>query len=208
MGDAFLLLLIVPVISLSGYSQEAYLKTTLCEALAHPTQFESKRVEFRARYSGTFEGTWLGDSECDASGEVVLPFDRPLQARYGVERVVTRLSRKFGIDDVLRDKEWEQFNFSRGRLYTGMSQPKAGCCLYIMADFDGILIIKRHFRMKNGFGNGWGHLGGSRFLLVLRSVSNVTPQPCAATQSNSSPPIVHFPTKPLPELLSPEKRSD
>jgi len=144
-------------------------------------------VQFHARYSGTFEGTWLGDSECDALGEVV-PFDRQLQARYGVERVVTRLSRKVGMDDVLRDKEWEQFDFSRRRIYTGMTQPTAGCCDYIVADFDGILIIKRNFRMKNGFGNGWGHLGASRFLLVLRSVSNVTPHPCAGTQSTSSPP--------------------
>ena len=195
-------------ISLPGYSQQASLKTTLCEALAHPMQFDGQRVQFHARYSGTFEGTWLGDSECDAVGEVVLPFQRELQARYGVEHVVTRLSKKFGIDDVLRDKEWEKFDFSRRRLYTGMTQPKAGCCEYIMADLDGILIIKRNFRVKNGFGNGWGHLGASRFLLVLRSVSNVTPHPCAGIQSDSSPPIVRFPTQPMPDLLSPAKSPD
>ena len=151
---------------------------------------------------------WLGDSECDAVGEVVLPFQRELQARYGVEHVVTRLSRKFGIDDVVRDKEWDQFDFSRRRIYTVMAQPKAGCCTDIMAEFDGILIIKRNFRVRNGFGNGWGHLGVSRFLLVLRSVSDVTPHACAGTQGDSSPPMVQFPTPPLPDLLSPAKSPD
>jgi hypothetical protein len=201
-------LMVVCGLSVQGHSQQSSVRTILCEALAHASQFDGKRVQFHARYSGTFEGMWLGDGKCDAGGEVVLPFDRQLQARYGVEQVVTRLSKKFGIDDVLRDKEWEQFDFSRQRIYTGMTQPTAGCCDYIMADFDGILIIKRNFRMKNGFGNGWGHLKASRFLLVLRSVSNVTPHSCAGTQSNSSAPTMQFPTQPTPDLLSPTKSPD
>ncbi|HEX8712188.1 MAG TPA: hypothetical protein VF730_09965, partial [Terracidiphilus sp.] len=48
----------------------------------------------------------------------------------------------------------------------------------VEADLTGILVIKRGFRIKDGFGNGWGHLGMSRFLLVLRSASNVVPHPC------------------------------
>src|SRR5256885_46474 len=76
-------LMVVCGTSLPGYSQQSSLRTTLREALAHTSQFDGKRVQFHARYSGTFEGMWLGDSE--ALGEVVLPFDRQLQARYGVE---------------------------------------------------------------------------------------------------------------------------
>ena len=87
-----------------------------------------------------------------------------------------------------------------------MTEPTTGCCDYLLADFDGIFIIKRNFRVRNGFGNGWGHLRGSRFLLVLSSVSNVAPHPCAGTPSDLSPPIVKFPTQPLPDLLSTAKR--
>ena len=61
-------------------------------------------------YSGTFEGTWLTD-ECDAVGELVLPSDRQLQARYAVESVVTRLSKRYGIDDVNRDEDWQRIRF-------------------------------------------------------------------------------------------------
>ena len=39
--------------------------------------------------------------------------------------------------------------------------------------------------MKNGFGNGWDHLGTSRFLLVLRSVSNVTAHPVLVDERSS-----------------------
>jgi hypothetical protein len=204
---------LLPLLILAGmlsplHSQQESIRTSLCEALAHEARFDGKRVQVHAKYSGTFEGTWLGDSECDATGELVLPFDRQLQARYGVEGVVTKLSKRYGIDDVIRDRAWEQFHFSSRRLYTGMTEPTTGCCDYLLADFDGIFIIKRNFRVRNGFGNGWGHLRGSRFLLVLSSVSNVAPHPCAGTPSDLSPPIVKFPTQPLPDLLSTAKRPD
>ena len=190
------------------YSQQPSIKTSLCEALAHEARFDGKRVQIHAKYSGTFEGTWLGDSECDAVGELVLPFDRQLQTRYRIEGVVTKLSKRYGIDDVIRDRAWEQFDSSSQRLYTGMTAPTTGCCDYLVADFDGVLIIKRNFRVKNGFGNGWGHLGGSRFLLVLRSISNVVPHPCAGTPNDSVPPIVKLPIQPPSDLLSPAKRPD
>jgi hypothetical protein len=202
--------LLLPVVTLFGivsplHSQQQSVRTSLCEALAHEALFDGKRVEVHAKYSGTFEGTWLTDSKCDAVGELVLPSDRQLQARYAVETVVTRLSKRYGIDDVNRDKDWELFDFSRRRLYTGLTPPQIGCCDHITADFDGILIIKRNFRVKNGFGNGWGHLSGSRFLLVVRSVSNVAPHPCTGTPTDSSPPVVKFPTQPPTDLLSPVK---
>jgi hypothetical protein len=167
---------------------------SLCEALADAARFDGTRVRVHAKYSGTFEGTWLTDSQCDAAGELLLPFNRQPQVRYGVDRIVKRLSKKYGINDVIRDRAWEQFDFARSQLYRGMTPPTAGCCDDIMADFDGIIIIRRNFRVDNGFGNGWGHMGGSQFLLVLRSVSNVTPHPCAGAPSDQSPPLLKIPT--------------
>lgn len=209
----FMAWLLLPSLVLFGmtstlYSQQRSVRTSICEALSHEARFDGKRVQVHARYSGTSEGTWLGDSECDAVGELVFPFDHQLLARYGVDGVVTKLSKRYRIDDVIRDQAWEQFDFSRRRLYTGVIQTAAGCCDYVTADFDGILVIKRNFRMKNGFGNGWGHLGGSQFLVVLSSVSNVAPHPCAGTPSDLSAPIVKFPTQPPPDLLSPAKSPD
>jgi hypothetical protein len=189
-------------------SQQQPIKTSICEAVGHASRFDGKKVRVHATYSGTFEGTWLSDSQCDYAGELVLPIDHQVQQRYGVEAVVTRLSKMYGIEDVIRDKDWDQFDFSRRHLYTGMTPPIAGCVVDVEADFDGILIIKRNFRFKNGFGNGWGHLGGSRFLLVLGSVSNVASHPCAGAPTDS-PPVVKFPTgNQPPDLLTPSKTPD
>ena len=209
----FMAWFLLPLLIVLGFtsplqSQQRSIRTSVCEALAHEAQFDGKRVQVHARYSGTFEGTWLGDSESDAGGELVFPFDHQLLLRHGVDGVVNKLTRKYRIDDVIRDRAWEQFDFSRRRLYTGLTLPAVGCCDYVAADFDGILMIKRNFRVRNGFGNGWGHLGGSRFLLVLSSVSHVAPHPCAGTPSDLSSPIVKFPTQPPPDLLSPAKRPD
>jgi len=46
----------------------AICKTSLCKALTHPARFDGKRVEFHAKYFGTFEGTWITDTECAAAG--------------------------------------------------------------------------------------------------------------------------------------------
>jgi len=203
---AFLLLLLIFFVATSPlYCQRPFIRTTLCEALAHPERFDGKRVELHAKYSGTFEGTWLTDRGCDAVGELILPFDHDLAIRYGVDDLVTKLSKRYGIDDVVRGRAWEEFDFSRRRLYTAMTRPSADCCDYLTADFAGVLIVKRNFRVKNGVRNGWGHLRGSRFLLVLRSVSNVSPHPCAGRPSGVLPPIVGFPPQPLPDVLTPAK---
>jgi len=171
------------------YGQPPFVKTSLCEALTHPARFDAKRVEFHAKYSGTFEGTWITDTQCAAAGELLLPSDHDLARRYGVDDVVTRLAASYAIDDVIRDHAWEEFDFSRRHLYTGLTLPGADCNDYVTADFAGFLLIKRNFKIKNGFGNGWGHLGGSRFLLILRSVSNVSPHACAGRPSDVPPPM-------------------
>jgi hypothetical protein len=171
------------------YGQRPFIKTRLCEALNHPARFDGKMVEFRAKYSGTFEGTWITDTECSATGELLLPADHDLARRYGVEDAVTKLLARYTIDDVIRDHSWEEFDFSRRHLYGGQTLPSTDCNDYVTADFAGVLLIRRNFKIKNGFGSGWGHLGGSRFLLVLGSVSSVLPHACAGRPSDVPPPI-------------------
>ena len=187
-----LALLILSVLTSPLYGQRLAIRTSLCRALADPAQFDGRMVELHA--------TWLTDGDCRASGELMLPFDYNSAVRYGVNGLVAKLLKKYGFDDVVRDRAWEEFDFSSRRLYTGLTLPAAGCCVYVIADFAGVLVIKRKFRFKNGFGNGWGHLGGSRFLLLLRSVSNVSPYPCAGTPRDVLPPIEEFPPQPFPDL--------
>jgi hypothetical protein len=170
--------------------QPSAIRISLCRALAHPTEFDGKMVEFHAKYSGTTEGTWITDGDCGA-GELMFPGDHNSALRYGVDEPVAKLLNRYGFDDVVRSRAWEEFDLSRRRLYTGLTMPAPGCCDYIMADFAGVLIIKRNYRFKNGFGNGWGHLGGSKFLFLLRSVSNVSPHACAGIPSDAAPPIPH-----------------
>jgi hypothetical protein len=198
-------LLIFAVTTSPVYCQQPFIRTSLCKALAHPARFDGKRVEFHAKYSGTFEGTWLTYGACGAAGELMLPNDHYRATFYGVDDIVTKLSKRYGIDDVVRDLAWDEFDSSSRRLYTGMTLPTADCCDYVTADFAGVLVIKRNFRVKNGFGNGWGHMGASRFLLVLRSVSDVSPHPCAGRQGDVAPPTLEFPQQPIPDLFPPTK---
>jgi len=190
-------------------SSAEFAKTSLCEALAHPEQFGRKAVEIHATYSGTWEGAWLSSGECAGAGELVPPFQQQLAERYGVGEVLKKIARRYGIADVVRDKSWQEFDSSSRRLYTGMSMRladgtiKQGDYDYVIADFAGVLVIKRNFRVRNGFGNGWGHLGMSRFLLILRSVSNVSPHPCACAPSEEPPPVLHTSPRHLSEVLKP-----
>lgn len=186
-----------------------FAKTSLCESLAHPEQFDRKAVEIHATYSATWEGAWLSSGECKGIGDLVPPFQRQLAQRYGVAEVLKEIARRYGIADVVRDKSWQEFDSSSRRLYTGMSMTladgtiKQGDYDYVTADFAGVLAIKRNFRVRDGFGNGWGHLGMSRFLLILRSVSNVSPHPCACAPIEGTPPVLHTPPRPLSEVLKP-----
>jgi len=158
-----------------------FAKASICEALANPDQFDGKPVEIHARYSGTWEGAWLSDNDCEGAGELVMPFQRGMDESYA--RVQRQVARQFGIRDVVRNKEWQEFDAATRKLSNGMVfvMPNGfvnkGEYDYITANFAGVLVIKRNFRVKNGFGNGWGHLGMSRFLLVVRSVSDLSPHP-------------------------------
>ena len=164
-------------------SKEATLsKASICQALGQPERFNWKLVEIHGTYSGTWEGAWIGDTECrDVLGEVVLPFQRTMDESR--DAVVRRVSKKYGFTDVIRDKGWNDFDYASNRLFTGPTYKLADGTMtrgqydYVAADFTGVLVMKQAFRVEHGFGNGWGHLGMSRFLLVLRSVSNVTPHP-------------------------------
>jgi len=170
------------------------LHTSICEALAKPERFGWKLVEIQATYGGTFEGAWISDSECkNLVGQVVPPFQRGMDKSY--DDVVQRVSKEYGLTDVIRDKGWEEFNNASRQLYTGLDYRLAdgtwvqGKYDSVTAKFTGILVVKKDFRVKRGFGNGWGHLGMSRFLLVLRSVSNVKPHPCACPPTEETAPF-------------------
>jgi len=169
------------------------LHTSICKALAKPERFGWKLVEIQATFGGTFEGAWISDSDCnDLLGQIVPPFQRGMDKSY--DDVVQRVSKQYGLTDVIRDKEWETFDNASRQLYTGLDYRLpdgtwvTGKYDFVTANFTGILVVKRDFRITHGFGNGWGHLGISRFLLVLRSVSNVKPHPCACPANKETAP--------------------
>ena len=154
-------------------SSRASIATTICEFIGNPARFDKKRVKFRAKYGGTWEGMWVSDDACDGSGELILPGDSEIARIYGVATLAKQAER------LVRDASWRQFESLGRNLSTGLEishegidgQPKYS---YLVATFEGVVVIKRYFRFKNGFGNGWGHLGAGRFLLILRSVSDVS----------------------------------
>jgi hypothetical protein len=155
------------------------IKTSVCEALSHPETFDGKLVEIHANFSATWEGAWISDNGCKDLGELVPPHQQGIAKEYAV--VMRDVATRYALGDILRDKAWQEFDSASRRLYTGMEktspeQPTRHYD-YTTADFTGVIVIKRDFRVKNSFGNGWGHLGMSRFLLVLKSVSNVLPHP-------------------------------
>ena len=170
------------------------IKTTVCEALSHPETLDGKLVEIHADFYASWEGAGLSDGKCEGAGELVRPFQHGLAKPYA--DALRGVAKRYGLDDVVRDQAWREFDSASRRLYTGMGETlpdgttKWGDYGYISADFAGVLVIKRNFRVKNGFGNGWGHLGMSRFLLVVRSVSNVSPHPCACPSSGRVPPAL------------------
>lgn len=164
----------------SGSSESVtskFLQTSLCEALADPARFDGKMVKFRAKYSGTSEGTWLSAQDCSEIGELLVPFNN----KFGEE---------MGIANVVRDGGWQDFDSARRRLHNELSN--RGDYDYLTADFAGVLVIRRNFRVKNGFGNGWGHLGMNRFRLLLISVSKVSPHHCDCPTSDVPPPVLQF----------------
>jgi len=168
------------VVSLPLFCQTVPVKTSICEAFAHPERFEGKLVEIKATYSATFEGAWISDSACrDYLGEIVDSEQHGMAKEYA--DVVRDMKRKFALKGMAQNEAWQEFNYASSRLFTGMgpTQPDGTTVKYhsITADFVGVMVIRRNFKVRNGFGNGWGHLGASRFLLILTSVANVTPHP-------------------------------
>jgi hypothetical protein len=158
-------------------------QVSICEALAQPKRFNWKLAEIHGTYSATVEGAWISDTDCkDLLGEIVPPFQRGIDKTY--DEVIRRVAKEYGIADVVRDKGWKDFDYASNQLYTGLSYRLSDGTMtrgkydYVRADLTGVLVVKRNFRVNHGFGNGWGHLGMSRFLLILRSVSNVAPHPC------------------------------
>jgi hypothetical protein len=162
-----------------------FIKTSICDAFAHPENYENgKPVELHARYHATWEGAWLSDSECEGVGQLVVPPSPKIEKSYA--QVLRRVAKQYGLTHVVRDNSWQDFESASRQLSTGWvvvppDPATAPAYDYVTADFTGVLVMKHDFQVKSGFGNGWGHLGMARFLLVLRSVSNVVPHPCACS---------------------------
>lgn len=173
-------LAIILFISFSAHSQTSssghtkVVETTICDALSGPKHFDGKVVKVQAKYSATWEGAWLSDERCPNNiGEIGEAKEEE------------------------RNVEWEKFESAARKLYTelGLTDRNGkwagGRYDYITAEFTGTLIIRQNFHVKNGFGNGWGHLGMSRFRLLLHSVSNVSPHPCACPpEDDEAPPTI------------------
>jgi hypothetical protein len=172
-------------------SVDRFLPTSICEALASPERFDRKKVKFKAKYSGTWEGVWLSDDRCKSWGELILPGYSELAEFYRISQLTQQAP------DLVRDKSWLDFESASRRLYTGMSYTTTDGTLhegdydYVTADFSGVLVIKRNFKVRNGFGNGWGHLRMSRFLLIVTSVSDVSAHQCACPRPDVPPGSVH-----------------
>ena len=96
------------------------IKTSICEALAHPQHFDGRLVEIHAMFSATWEGAWLSDDECKDAGELVPPFQRGLAKPYA--DVLRAVAKRYSLDDVVRDKSWQAFDSASHRLYVGMSE--------------------------------------------------------------------------------------
>ena len=56
------------------------------------SRFNGKRVRLHAIYSATWEGAWLSENQCDAFGQLVLPWGR-FSNRYGFDDVVRASAR-------------------------------------------------------------------------------------------------------------------
>ena len=113
---------------------------------------------------------------------VVSPRTDGLEKHYG--KAVQRAATRSGLVNVDRDEAWMEFISASHQLNVGLGRVLAdgttdwGKYDFISADFTGVLLIRRNFHVrKHGGGNGWGHLGMSRFLLLFKSVSNVSPHP-------------------------------
>lgn len=159
----------------ANHRSGASISTTICEFLASPARFDRKKVRFHANYGGTGEGMWLSDETCEGSpGELILPGDFEIDRTYGISKLAIQS------EPLVQNTAWKEFETLQKRLATGVEgvplQRAEGPTRfsYLSAYFEGTVIIKRNYRFKNGFGNGWGHLGASRFLLILRSVSEVS----------------------------------
>jgi len=55
---------------------------------------------------------------------------------------------------------------------------------YIEAEFTGVLHVKKNFRVKEGFGNGFGNMGLSSMRLDIDTVRNVAPHLMQGTPAN------------------------
>jgi hypothetical protein len=131
---------------------------SLCELLAHPDQFDGRTVRLRANYSGTWEGYYLTDTACTAlhaQGEGIV-----YVAGTNDLTLPRHLSVEFVNDDGAREFAVAAKSICNGMNETHYVAGKVESCQYdyVTADFVGLIVVKKGFRVRDGFGNGFGHL--------------------------------------------------
>jgi hypothetical protein len=141
--------------------------TTICQIAAMPAVYANKMVSFRAIYAGSFEGSYLVDPICRKSVWFTLPDGNANVAVIAVHGSYPKTpERNF---ELIKGEEYDKFRkFAYATLENLQPEYK------VTAMFTGRIDRCKDFKVnKDGFGNGFGQMGGSEFQLVLLSISEV-----------------------------------
>jgi hypothetical protein len=148
--------------ALLAQSPQKIVGTSICKIFSKPSAYDGKLVRIRAVYAGSFEGSYLFDPKC---GKDVW-FTTPISA-VAVSGLYPKVAEpSFSL---IEDKEYQKFKHFAYPTAENL-QPS----YRVTATFTGRIDQRKGFKIeKNAFGNGFGHLGGSEFQFILRSVSDV-----------------------------------
>src|SRR3954453_18934422 len=148
----------VPVVGLpADTTTDGKSVLTICALTQRTTELHGKRISVRGRLGGTWEGYYIADPRCES------------------ELIDIRVHLNGA------SPERNTFEAAVAGLCNGMS---SNCKFdYIEAEFTGVLHVKKNFRVKEGFGNGFGNMG----LSSMRPASNAgnTRQYCCARGGQS-----------------------
>ncbi len=167
MRGSFLLVAVAGLFCGSAQAQDAsVIAVPICNIFAHPERFHQRTVRFHGNYATTWEGGYITEPSCETGGAnkaaaiLVTTADDPT------------LPKKYSVS--WSDESWRAFTATH--LCGGMEPDRTECRHgFVTADFTGLLVVKKRFRFRNGFGNGFGHLRAAKFAVLLQSVSAITP---------------------------------
>lgn len=178
------------------------IETTLCDIHKNPDKFNGKTVIVRATVVNGFEASLLRDKTCDAHVWFEAGDREPMSPATEYARIkseadldhpqrlhwhpMPKVDQPFIV--VKEDREFEKLKSSIAAFYQPERQvPCYNCPLYsVTATFTGRLDYTdrtwKALRGKDGkklgtIGGGFGHLGASRFRLVMEAVKQVDAVP-------------------------------